>query len=158
MHVPSLILAAAAALALFFPAQPVPPPSALAENRALAASFSSMWNRHTMLEMRRIVTSDVDWVNVDAGWGRGAQQIVAGHERVHLTKFKNSVMTIEQVDVAMLRPDIALVHVRWSLRGDTNEDGSPRAPRSGLFTWVTIKDPEGWKIRASHNTNRQTVK
>jgi hypothetical protein len=25
--------------------------------------------------------------------------------------------------------------------------------REGLFTWLLLKSPDGWRIRAAHNTN-----
>jgi uncharacterized protein (TIGR02246 family) len=111
-----------------------------------------------MQSFGRLLTEDVDWVNVDAGRGKGRQAVEQGHVRVHAGKFKESVMTIQKVEVALIEPKVAVVHVAWGLRGDRNDDGSPRQPREGLFTWVTVKDGDSWKIRASHNTNRNQVK
>ena len=128
-------------------------------NVALARAFETAWNTHDMDPgLRRLVTDDVDWVNVDGGWGHGIEPIVSGHKRVHEMKFRESVMTIHDVDVALLRPDVAIVHVKWGLRGDRNNDGSAREPREGIFTWTTVKTSDGWKIRASHNSNKQQVK
>ena len=123
-------------------------------NRALAKQLESTWNAHDMQAFGKLLTEDVDWVNVDAGHGKGRETVERGHARVHAGKFKNSVMTINKVDVAVIRPDVAIVHVSWGIRGDTDDDGTPRQPREGLFTWVTVKDGDTWKIRASHNTNR----
>jgi hypothetical protein len=44
------------------------------------------------------------------------------------------------------------------MRGDTDDDGTRRQPRDGLFTWVTVKDEGAWKIRASHNMNKTEVR
>lgn len=128
-------------------------------NRSLAAAFEAAWNTHDMeVGLRKLLTDDVDWVNVDAGHGKGIGPIVEGHVRVHAGKFKDSVLTVKNVEVAVLKPDVALVHVSWGIRGDRNNDGTPREPREGLFTWVTVKDAGAWKIRASHNTNRTPVR
>lgn len=129
-----------------------------AANRALAAAFIQAWNTHDMIAFGKLLTQDVDWVNVDAGRGKGHETVVQGHVRVHAGKFKDSVMTLNKVEVDVLRPDVALVHVAWGLRGDRNDDGTPREPREGLFTWVTVKEGDAWKIRASHNTNRNVVR
>lgn len=129
-----------------------------AANRALAEAFIAAWNTHDMVSFGKLLTEDVDWVNVDAGRGKGREMVEQGHVRVHVGKFKDSVMTLNKVEVAVLKPDVALVHVAWGLRGDRNDDGTPREPREGLFTWVTVKDGHAWKIRASHNTNRNVVR
>lgn len=132
---------------------------AVEANRALAKAFETAWNTHDMDPgLRRLVTSNVDWVNVDGGWGSGIEQIVSGHASVHRTKFKDSVFTVAQVQVSIVRPDVAVVHVKWNIRGDLNNDGSAREPRDGIFTWLTVNDDGTWKIRSSHNSNKQVVR
>lgn len=128
-------------------------------NRALAAAFESAWNTHNMeVAFRELLTPDVDWVNVDGYRGIGIEPVVQGHVRVHAAKFKDSVLTVNGVEVALLKPDVALVHVSWGMRGDRDNDGTPRQPREGLFTWVTVKDGDAWKIRASHNSNKNVIR
>jgi uncharacterized protein (TIGR02246 family) len=128
-------------------------------NRELAAAFESAWNTHDMEgAFRRLLAGDIDWVNVNAGHGKGIEPVVQGHARVHSGKFRESVMTVKNVDVALLSPDVALVHVSWEMRGDKDDDGTPREPREGLFTWVTVREGAAWKIRASHNTNKTPVR
>lgn len=132
---------------------------AVAANHELVKAFVAAWNAHDMDPgLRRLVTQDVDWVNVDGGWGSGIEPIVTGHANVHKNKFKDSVMTLQSADVKLVKPDVAVVHVKWGLRGDRNNDGTAREPREGIFTWITVKDGDTWKIRASHNSNKQQVK
>ena len=146
------------------PATPLTPVNAapaetVAANRALAAEFEKAWNTHDMRFLDAIVTDDIDWVNVDGGRGRGREAIVGGHARVHGTpKFKDSKLTVRRVEVAALRPDVAVVHVYWGMQGDRDNDGTARPPRDGVFTWLTVKDGTSWRIRASHNSNRQAVR
>lgn len=133
--------------------------SAEQANRALAQAFEAAWNKHEMQPMDKFVTDDVDWINVNGGHGKGRDQVVGGHVRVHATpKFKNSVFTVQNVNVALVKHDVAVVHVTWTMRGDLDLDGTPRQPRDGIFTWVTITDGGTWKIRASHNTNKTPIK
>jgi uncharacterized protein (TIGR02246 family) len=127
-------------------------------NKLLATAFESVWNEHDMQAFGKLLTDDVDWVNVDAGRGTGKELVVKGHERVHAGKFKESVITVKNVEVFILKPEVALVYVYWGIKGDKNNDGTEREPREGLFTWVTIKEGQDWKIRASHNTNKNVVK
>jgi uncharacterized protein (TIGR02246 family) len=130
-----------------------------AANRALATALESAWNTHDIeVAFRNLLTKDVDWINVNAGHGKGIDPVVQGHARVHAGKFKDSVMTVKSVDVAVLKPDVALVYVAWEMRGDRNDDGSPRESREGLFTWVTVKEDGTWKIRASTNVNKTPIR
>jgi hypothetical protein len=73
-------------------------------------------------------------------------------------KFKESVLTVNSVDVSLIRPDVAVVRVKWGMRGDRDNDGSAREPREGIFTWLTVKEGDTWKIRASHNSNKQAIR
>jgi uncharacterized protein (TIGR02246 family) len=127
-------------------------------NRALATAFETAWNAHDMKAFGRLLTEDVVWINVGAGRGTGREMVESGHAKVHAGKFKNSVITVKSVEVQAIKPDVAIVFVDWGLRGDTNDDGTPREPRDGLFTWVTVKQGAEWKIRSSHNTNRNVVR
>ena len=133
-------------------------PNAEEANRALAKAFESAWNAHDMKAFGRLLSEDVVWINVDAGKGTGRDLVETNHAKVHATKFKNSVFTVKNVEVQTLTPDVALVYVNWGIRGDTDNDGTPRQPREGLFTWVTLKQGAEWKIRSSHNTNKSIVR
>jgi uncharacterized protein (TIGR02246 family) len=127
-------------------------------NLALVRDFQAAWNKHDIEgAFRKLLTDDVDWVNVNAGRGKGIEAVVQGHVRVHAGKFKDSVLTVKDIEIALLKPDVALVYVSWGMRGDRDDDGTPREPREGLFTWVTVKDGAAWKIRASQNTNKTPV-
>ena len=131
----------------------------VSENRALAKAFESAWNAHDMGEpFRKLLTEDVDWVDVIGGHGSGREKIVQNHIRLHEGNFKDSVLTVTSINVALIKPDIAVVHADWTMRGDRDIDGTPRGPREGLLTWVTVKDGDTWKIRASHNTNKVLVR
>lgn len=120
--------------------------------RALAASWEHAWNQHDMKAMAQLFVEEADFVNVAGRHWKGRREIGARHAE-RLDQFKESVWTTRDVVVQMLRPDIALVHVKWSIRGDTDPDGKARSPRDGVFTWVVVKDAGLWRIRAAQNTN-----
>ena len=145
-------------LLLVLPGALASEPSVEEANRALAKAFESAWNTHDMKAFGRLLTDDVVWINVDAGKGVGREPVENGHAKVHANKFKNSVITVQNAEVQPLKPDVALVYVNWGIRGDTDNDGTPREPREGVFTWVTLKQGAQWKIRSSHNTNRSVVR
>ncbi|HZF26243.1 MAG TPA: SgcJ/EcaC family oxidoreductase [Steroidobacteraceae bacterium] len=132
--------------------------SAEVGNVGLVKAFQSAWNSHDMEgAFRKLLTDDVDWVNVNAGRGKGIDAVVQGHVRVHAGKFKDSVMKVNDIEVEPLKPDVCLVYVSWGISGDRDDDGTAREPREGLLSWVTVKQGGVWKIRASHNTNKTPV-
>ncbi len=111
--------------------------------RQVVERWGDAWNRHDMTLMAELVSDDADFVNV---WGmhwHGRAQIEREHADRHKTQFKDSVWTTRDVGLQLLRPDVALVHLRWEMS----------VGREGLFTWVMTKEPAGWRIRAAHNTN-----
>ena len=71
-----------------------------------------------------------------------------------LSQFIESSWATREVAVQFLTPDISLVHVSWTIKGDKDPDGTPRQPREGVFTWVVVKERGEWLIRAAQNTNR----
>jgi ketosteroid isomerase-like protein len=58
---------------------------------------------------------------------KGRQQIEAEHTS-RLAQFRESTWTSKAVTVQLLKPDVALVHVDWILKGDKDPDGTPRQP------------------------------
>lgn len=122
--------------------------------RRLASQFERAWNTHDMNLLGQIVTDDVDFVNVAGLHWKGRDEVVREHAARHQVRFKNSVWTTERVRVQFLRPDIALVHIDWSTRGDLDFDLKPWPPRKGIFVWVVVRDAGTWKVRAVQNTDK----
>jgi uncharacterized protein (TIGR02246 family) len=111
--------------------------------RQVIRRWEEAWNSHDMAAMATLVSDDADFVNV---WGmhwRGRAQIEREHAERHRAQFKDSVWITREVRIQFLRPDVALVHLAWSMK----------PPRDGLFTWIMLKEPGRWRIRAAHNTN-----
>jgi uncharacterized protein (TIGR02246 family) len=121
--------------------------------RELATRWERAWNRHDMKELFSFLTEDADFVNVGARHWKGRQQIEAEHTS-RLKQFSESTWTVKNVAVQFIKPDVALVHVDWTLKGDKEPDGTPRPPRGGVFTWVVVKKGSDWWLRAAQNTNQ----
>ena len=121
--------------------------------KQIERDWQEAWNRHDMKALAALVAEDVDFVTVSGIWLKGRKAFEEHHARVHAMQFKESVWTTTDVQVRFLKPDIALVHVSWGLKGDKDPDGTPRQPRRGIFTRVVIKQGGKWLIQASQNTN-----
>lgn len=120
--------------------------------RALATRWEQSWNDHDMKQLVSLMADDADFVNVGARHGKGRQEIEAEHT-ARLNQFLESSWSTQAVRIQLLKPDVALAHIDWSLNGDKDPDGTPRSPRGGVFTWVVVKTSGGWFIRAAQNTN-----
>jgi uncharacterized protein (TIGR02246 family) len=124
--------------------------------RRLAARWEQAWNGHDMKALANLFTDDADFVNVGARHWKGRTQIEEQHAS-RLPQFIESTWSTRAVTVRFLKPDLALVHVDWSLKGDKDPDGTLRPPRNGVFTWVAVKADAQWLIRAAQNTNQGTL-
>ena len=116
------------------------------------SDWGQAWNRHDMKAMAALFTEDADFINVAGHHWKGRQEIEAKHTE-RLVQFNDSTWTTRAATVTFLKPDVALVHVSWGLKGDTDPDGAVRKPREGVFTWVALKLDGRWQIRAGQNTN-----
>jgi uncharacterized protein (TIGR02246 family) len=65
--------------------------------------------------------------------------------------FRDSKLTITEVDTRFLRPDVAVAHARWTMVGAKTPPGMPE-PREGIQTLVFTKQSGSWQITAFQNT------
>jgi uncharacterized protein (TIGR02246 family) len=119
----------------------------------LANRFRLAWNTHDMTAMAKLFTEDADFVDVGGIRLKGRARIRDEHAKRHEMQFKESVMTVRSVDVRFLKPDVALVHIDWVMERDRDPDGTSRAPRNGVMSWVVVRQRDEWRIASAHNTN-----
>jgi uncharacterized protein (TIGR02246 family) len=119
----------------------------------ICAEWQAAWNAHDMARIAPLITPDADWITVGGKHLQGAEQIESIHRTLHASTLSNSIWTNRSIDVKPLGADTALLHLAWSVSGDTDADGSPRPPRNGLFTWVLVLNGTEWQIRAAQGTN-----
>jgi hypothetical protein len=73
---------------------------------------------------------------------------------MHKTVFSLSKLTIDEVDVRFLSPDIAVAHVIWSMQGALSPSGTVSdIPQHGIQSQVLQKRSTGWLIASFQNTN-----
>jgi uncharacterized protein (TIGR02246 family) len=125
--------------------------------QVIATEWRAAWNSHDMARMAALLTEDVDFVNVLGSHWKGKQEVERVHAGMHKTQFHESVWENGALQVQVLKPDVALAHMLWLIRGDCDPDGTPRLPRSGRFSWLLVEEAGAWRIRAAHNTNIVTL-
>ena len=123
--------------------------------RNLAQQYETGWNTHDMNLLGTMRADNIDFVVVTGEHRKGREASMGKLGEQHRTQFRDSVWTNEKVSVQFLRPDVALVHIEWGIKGDRNMDDTTRPPRNGIFTWVVVKEGAAWTLRAAHNTNKQ---
>src|SRR5262245_54738886 len=129
--------------------------------------FAEAWNRHDMDALGAQFTEDADFVNVIGELWKGRKEIRMRHAYVHgaLPReavpeaapaaygiFKSSTFQFDRIDVRMVRPNLAIAHGAWTMRGDARI-----AERRGMMTFTIIRDGDNWLYEAVQNTeiNRQ---
>jgi uncharacterized protein (TIGR02246 family) len=125
--------------------------------KVLSDAWAAAWNAHDMEAAAGLVTADVEFVNVAGRWLRGRAEFLAYHRSIHAAQMRDSRWISLAVDTRPLRNDLALIHLEWVIEGDCDPDGTPRAPREGIFTWIAAREGDGaWRIAVAHNTNLRT--
>ncbi len=122
--------------------------------RNVENGLQEAWNRHDMKAWANLFTEDADFVNVVGWWWLGRAEIERKHTNSHVFLFRESTVTMDEVHIRFLTPQIAVAHVLWSMVGGKKPDGVPAPPRKMIFTQVLQKQAGQWLISAAHNTDR----
>ena len=142
----------AAAMIAAFAARAAAPGNDEAEIRAVAMGQGETWNRHDAKGYAALFTEDCDVVNVVGWWWKGRVEVERKLTAAFAFVFKESTLSIGDVDVRFLSPEIALAHVRWSMVGARTPSGIPE-PREGIETLVLTKRAGQWLISGFQNTH-----
>jgi len=119
----------------------------------VAAGFIDDWNSHDMKSFAELFAENADFVNVIGLWWRGRPEIQKAHEALHATRMRNSHLVATETAVRVLRPGVAVIHVRWELTGDTGIDSVTLPTRQGILSLLTVKTGSKWLIASAQNTD-----
>ena len=123
------------------------------EIRNLETRQQEAWNKHDAKAYASLFTENGDCVNVVGWWWKGRAEIEQKLTAAYAFVFRESVLTITNVDVRLLTPTVAIAHVRWTMTGAKTPKGIPE-PQQGLQTHTLQKQSDGkWLIAAFQNTN-----
>ena len=131
--------------------EPAPPDDASRAIVALIDAWADAWNAHDMQQARGLVAADVDFVTVSGLWLKGGEEFLSHHRAIHRMQMRDSRWTNLGFELRSVGDDLCLVHLEWTIVGDREPDGTPRARRYGLFTWLIEKRGAAWHIIAVHN-------
>lgn len=117
--------------------------------KSVINNYEQAWNRHDAKALAEQYHTDATWVNWFGAYYKGRVEIEKHYQVTHSTYFKATHFTTRSIeDIVLVKPDMALVHVRTDLSGDERYPGQTfRFRRMILFT---NKDG-GWRILAGQN-------
>lgn len=119
---------------------------------SVATRQADTWNRHDATAYSELFTEDCDVVNVVGWWWKGRAEVERKLTAAFSSVFRDSRLTITDVQVRFLAPQIALAHARWTMVGAKTPAGIPE-PREGIQTLVLTKQAGEWLIAGFQNTH-----
>jgi uncharacterized protein (TIGR02246 family) len=124
----------------------------------LATALADALNRGDTRAFAAHFHEDADFTNVIGMQVRGRDAIQAMHDALFTDpptpdwpSFRHALATVHSVRARFIRPDVAVVDIRWSQKGAVGPDGGPWTNRKGLMNWVAAKENGRWLVAASHN-------
>jgi uncharacterized protein (TIGR02246 family) len=117
----------------------------------IAEHFMAGWNGHDAHLFASAFASDADFTNVRGMNASGRENIEQFHVQAFQKMFMQSHQTGELKQIRFLKPDVAVVDVRWEMTGALTPDGAASPPRSGLLDLVFTATGGNWLITVMHN-------
>ncbi len=142
-----------ATIGLCTPDSPIAAQSAdEAEIRSIAIRQGELWNRRDARAYAALFTEDCDVINVVGWWWKGRDEVERKLTEAFRFVFRDSRLTITEVETRFLRSDVAVAHARWTMTGARTPPGIPE-PREGIQTLVFTRQSGRWLMAAFQNTN-----
>lgn len=109
------------------------------------------FNRHEPPQATEF-TPDADFVNVYGMWRKGSAEIEARQGERMQTVLKQAKITLLDLRVRFVRPDVAVVHQTHEMSGMLSPDGQRMLPHQERSIRVVVKEQGKWLTTAFHNT------
>ena len=97
-------------------------------------------------------TPDADFVNVYGMWRKGRAEIEARQGERMRTVLREARITLLDLRIRFIRPDVAIVHQTHEMSGMLNPDGQLMPPHRERSIRVVVKERGKWLTTAFHNT------
>jgi uncharacterized protein (TIGR02246 family) len=123
-----------------------------AEIREVEKRQQEAWNQHDAKAYANLFTDDGDIVNVVGWWWKGRAEIEKKLTDAYAYVFRESALTITDVQVKFLNSEIAVAHVKWTMTGARTPKGLPE-PQQGIQIQILQKQAGKWLIASFQNTN-----
>lgn len=111
--------------------------------------LEAAWNGMDGSAFAAPFAGDADFVTIRGEHFRGRPAIGAGHAAIFRTIYAGSTVRFTVESARLLRPDVALLHVRSVLNAPS---GPLAGEHSACFSMVLTKERGSWEIAGFHNT------
>jgi len=120
----------------------------------IPALFADAWNARDADALAALFEEKAEFVNVIGLWWHDRAAIRKAHAYGLERIFNASTLAVDETRVKHVRADVAVVHARMMLTGQTpvgrvREPG----PRTNIFSFVVYRAREGWVCASAHNTD-----
>lgn len=120
----------------------------------IPAVFAEAWNERDPDRIAALFAADAEFVNVVGLWWHDREAIRRAHAYGLERIFNRSSLRVGTVRVRLVSDDVAVVHARMHLHGQTPVDGvAAPAPRTNIFSFVAQRTAGGWLCVSAHNTD-----
>lgn len=116
--------------------------------------FAEAWMKRDAKYLASLFDSKAEFVNVVGLWWRTRAEIEKAHAYGLSVIFKNSELTVVHTKVRYLTDDIAVVHTKMKLTGQTppGSDKDSTNIRHTIFSFVVQRIDEHWSCVSAQNT------
>lgn len=122
--------------------------------RQLFQQLIACWNRGDGQAYAALFTENSDYVAFDGTHFRGRQANADNHQKLFDTFLKGSTLEGQGIDrFRFLTPDIVLLHATGTVK--LRWQSKPTPGRRSIQTLVAVREGEGWRFAAFHNTRIQ---
>lgn len=121
---------------------------------AMPEAFAQAWNARDAVALAALFDAEAEFVNVVGLWWHDRGAIWKAHDYGLRVIFPESTLRVTRAQVKRLTDDVALVHGRMRLTGQSaHAKASAPGPRRNMFTFVMQRKGSGWVCVAAHNTD-----
>ncbi len=124
----------------------------LAAPEEFGAAFVAAWMARDASALAGLFAEDADFVNVVGLWWHDRHAIEQAHRHGFDNFFARSRLIRGKARTRMLGPDVAVIHQRLILTGQTAPDGTPASRRTTILAAVLKREAKGWIAVAAQNT------
>ncbi|SRR5690625_3325541 len=115
--------------------------------------FKQAWNSYNAPAIAELFSENPDFVNVTGKWWEEKSEIQKAHDFGFQMIFSNSHLEILKIKKKMLKEDIAIIHSRIRVTGQTENQVEKTDKRETMFLFVMKKHGEFWLCESAQNTD-----
>ena len=119
----------------------------------IVQTFVDGWNESNPEKLASIFVVDAEFVNVTGLWWHDKERIYQAHEYGLRVIFKGATLKITRLKTRWLSDDIALVHAKMKLTGQTPFGATEQtATRNNILLFVCKRQNNQWMCETVQNT------